>query len=114
MASAQVQRITHVIAHRGHPQPAGSACHDLSVGTSQTATELIRRSAEEVTSGDGSVADLRSTLLINMDDLCRDRPLEGDYLSLFQAIERWESSVGPDHDTAQSEIKDVAARLAAR
>lgn len=75
--------------------------------------ELIRRSAEAVTSGDGSVADLRSTLLTNMDDLCRHRPLEGDYLNLFQAIERWEASVGPDHDTAEGEIKDLAAGLAA-
>ena len=79
----------------------------------QTATELIRRSAEAVTSGDGSVADLRSTLLSNMDDLCRDRPLEGDYLNLFQAIERWEASVGTDHATAENEIKAVAERLAA-
>ena len=47
-----------------------------------------------------------------MNDLCRNRPLEGD-LSLFQAIERWEASVGTDHDAAESEIKAVAEHLAA-
>jgi hypothetical protein len=83
------------------------------VGTPQTATELIRLSAEAVTSGDGSVADLRSTLLSNMEDLCRDRPLQGDYLNLFQAIERWEASVGTDHVTAENEVKLVAEHIAA-
>ena len=43
-----------------------------------------------------------------MEDLCRDRPLEGDYLNLFQAIERSETSMGTDHVTAENEVKVVA------
>jgi hypothetical protein len=83
------------------------------MGTPDSASELIRQSAEALSSGSGSVAELRSTLLSNMHDLCRDRPLEGDYLSLFQAIERWEASVGTDHEIPEDEVMGVAERLAA-
>ena len=77
------------------------------------ATELICFSAKALTSGDGSGADLRSTLLSNLHDLCRDHPLEGDYLSLFQALERWEASVGTERNSAENDIKIVADRLVA-
>lgn len=82
----------------------------ISVGTPQAATELIRQAAEPLTSGQGSVTHLRSTLLSNIHDLCRDHPLEGDYLGLFQALEPWEASVGTEHDEAQHQIKTVAER----
>lgn len=88
-------------------------CHDLSVGTPQAATELIRQAAKALTSGQGSVTHLRATLLSNIHDLCRDHPLEGDYLGLCQALERWKASVGTEHNEVQHEIKTVAERLAA-
>jgi len=78
----------------------------------ETASELIRQSAQALASGRGSVADLRSALHSNLYDLCRDRPLEGDYLTLLEALERWEASVGVDRLTAENDISTVAGRLA--
>jgi hypothetical protein len=88
-------------------------CHHLTVGTPETASRLIRQSARALSSGGGSVAGLRSTLLSNLHDLCRNHPLEGDYLNLFEALGHWEASVGADHKEAESYIKTVADRLAA-
>jgi len=71
------------------------------VGTPDTAAELIRQSAQALSSGGRSLAVLRSTFLSNLHDLCRDRPLQGSYLILFEALERWESSVGDDRNKTE-------------
>jgi hypothetical protein len=83
------------------------------VGTPETASDFIRQSAQALSSGGGSVPELRSTLLSNLHDLCRDHPLRGDYLNLFEALERWEASVGADRNEAEDEIKTIAERLGA-
>ena len=83
------------------------------MGTPQAAAELIRHAAKALASGQGSVTHLRATLLSNIHDLCRDHPLEGDYLGLFHALERWEVSVGTEHNEVQHEINTLAERLAA-
>jgi hypothetical protein len=83
------------------------------VGTAETASDAIRQAARALSSGDGSVVELRSTLLSNLHDLCRDRPLQGDYLRLFEALERWEASVGADRNQAEDRVTTQAERLAA-
>jgi hypothetical protein len=83
------------------------------VGTPDSAAESIHQAADAFISSDNSLADLLSTLLSNLPDLCRDRPLNGDHLGLFQAIERWEAAVGDDRDVAEYDVKAVAVRLAA-
>ena len=83
------------------------------MSTPETAAGRICQSAKALTSGDSSVADLRSTLLSNLNDLCRDHPLEGDYFNLFQALERWEASVGTNRTTPENNVKMLAERLAA-
>ena len=74
---------------------------------------LLRHAAKALASGQGSVTHLRATLLSNIHDLCRNHPLEGDYLGLFQALERWEASVGTEHNEVQHEINTLAERFAA-
>jgi hypothetical protein len=93
------------------PGPAANRCHHLSVSTPETVSHLIRQSAQALSSGGGSVAELRSTLLSNLYDLCRDHPLQGDYLDLFEVLERWEASVGAERIEAEDDIKTLAERL---
>ncbi len=63
-------------------------------------------------SADGSVKDLWSALHSNLQDLCQDHPLEGDYLRLFEALELWEKTVAQDRSDAELQIHEVAERLA--
>jgi hypothetical protein len=83
----------------------------LRVGTPESAALVVRQAAQAFVLADGSVKELWSTLHSSLHDLCRDHPLEGDYLRLFEALEHWEKSVALDRSDADLEIHQIAERL---
>ncbi len=52
-----------------------------------------------------------SSFHANLFELCAERPLAGDFLKLFQAMELWETAVGEGRDDAERDARIVAERL---
>jgi hypothetical protein len=61
---------------------------------------------------EANVHDLWSSFHSALADLCRDEPLQGRFLDLFLALEKWEESVEPERTAARDELRRIAARLA--
>jgi len=67
--------------------------------------------AREFGTGSATVQDMWAALHGNLHDLCREGPLTGDYLDLFNALERWESSIGHDRDNEVGSARAIARPL---
>src|SRR5271169_1631528 len=72
-------------------------CHDGPMEPEE-ADVAIRLSAREYASGSDRPPVIWSALNSHLTDLCRDEPLDGDFLRLFQALEHWEQSVSPERE----------------
>jgi hypothetical protein len=81
------------------------------VVTPDEAKGLIRDAAIRFAAGEATVVEMWSALHSNLHDLCRDEPLTGDFLDLFQSLERWEAAVSDERKVAEAEVRSVAARL---
>jgi hypothetical protein len=88
-------------------------CHHFGVPSADAAAKVIRSAARSLASGDGSVEHLWSVFHANLHDLCSERPLDGDYLSLFECLERWDASVPSARSAAEDDVRSVAGRLGA-
>jgi hypothetical protein len=77
----------------------------------EEADVAIRLSAREYASGSDRPPVIWSALNSHLTDLCRDEPLDGDFLRLFQALEHWEQSVSPERERAEDDIRRIAASL---
>jgi predicted ATPase len=77
----------------------------------QEADAAIRLAAREYASRSESPRVLWLAFQFHLQDLCRDGPLTGDFLRLFQAFEQWEQSVSPEREQAENEIRYIAASL---
>jgi len=76
------------------------------------AESAICDAAREYASGKSSPRALWSTFESHLRDLSRERPLSGDFLRLFQALDLWEQqSATPERERAEKEIREIAARL---
>lgn len=71
----------------------------------------IRLAAREYASGSDRPPLIWSALNSHLTALCRDEPLDGDFLRLFQALERWEQSVSPERERAEDDIRSIASSL---
>lgn len=80
--------------------------------TPNQAEQAVRDTARLVAAEACDVLELRSALLNNLRDLCSERPLQGDFLLLFDALERWEAATTSlaRADTL-SEVRSLAHRL---
>ena len=76
------------------------------------AAGAVRAVARSFNQGDATLAQMWSALHSNLDELCRDHPLEGDFLDLFLALERWEVAEDSDRETAADAARAAAGRLA--
>ena len=85
-------------------------CHDGPMEPEE-AEAAIRQAASEYASGTESPPVLWSAFGSHLNDLCRDGPLTGDYLRLFQSLEHWEQSVSPERERAEDDIRHIAANL---
>ena len=83
----------------------------LYVMESSEAAAAVRSVAASFGRGDADVKAMWAALHGNLHDLCSDRPLEGDFLDLFNALERWEEAVGSERDTALLDAQLIARRL---
>ena len=79
--------------------------------SSEDARSVVITAANAFGIGDATIQEMWAALHANLQDLCRDAPLTGDYLDLFNALERWESSAGPKRRDEISSARAIARRL---
>jgi hypothetical protein len=79
--------------------------------TPEEAEHVIRQAADAFAAGHGSIQDLFRTFHGHLHDLCRDEPLHGSFLALFQALEAWEVTTG-DRAEAERSVAAAAGSLA--
>jgi hypothetical protein len=70
----------------------------------------VRRAAARFADGEATIQEMWSALHGNLHGLCASGPLRGDFLALFNALDRWESSVGRSRDLAVDAARDIAAQ----
>ena len=80
--------------------------------TPASAAADINRTAELFAQGDVDVLAMWDSFHRNLYDLCRDEPLSGHFLNMFEALEAWELSVGPGRSDAEEVAREVARLLA--
>jgi hypothetical protein len=81
--------------------------------SSDDARSAVITAAKAFGIGEATIQEMWAALHDNLHDLCRDAPLTGDYLDLFVALERWESSTGPHRDDYVVSARVIARRLGA-
>ncbi len=74
------------------------------------AAHAIRAAARRFVQGEVGIVEVWNALHANLVDLCRDEPLHGDFLALFQALERWEAST-ERRSVDLEQVRLVASRL---
>lgn len=79
---------------------------------SAAAAELIREAAGSFAREESGIPQLWSAFHSNLHELCAQRPLQGEFLALFNAFETWEAASGPEKLQAVEHLHEVAARLA--
>ena len=73
---------------------------------------MIRRAAQHfVDESDADVRSLWSSFHGSLYDLCRDEPLDGEFLSLFQALEAWEAALPGEREEQVRNLREAAAKL---
>ena len=75
------------------------------------AESALRQAAKEFALGSDSPIVLWPYFMGNLDALCKDGPLTGIYVRLFEAFEHWEESVGPERDQAVVALREIAATI---
>jgi hypothetical protein len=78
---------------------------------SSEAAAAIRSVAASFGRGEADVQAMWAALHGNLHDLCADRPLEGNFLDLFNSLERWEAAVGSGREAALVDSRVIALRL---
>ena len=68
--------------------------------SSDDTRRAVLTAASHFGTGNATIQELRAAFHSNLHVLCQDAPLTGDYLALFNALGRWESSTGPRRDDA--------------
>ena len=81
--------------------------------SSDDARSAVNTAAKAFGNGDATIQDMWAALHGSLHDLCRDAPLAGDYLDLFNALERWESSTGHNREDEIGSARAIAQRLGA-
>lgn len=80
--------------------------------TPDNAAAEIRDAAACFGSAHLEVTEMWTTFHSHLHDLCGESQLQGEFLELFNALERWESAVGDDKDAAIASARATALRLA--
>ena len=75
------------------------------------AAKIIQENARLFVAGDATVEDFWRVFHSSLDALCDEGPLEGDYLSLFESLEKWEVSLPSDRNSAEDDIRTKAKTL---
>jgi hypothetical protein len=70
-----------------------------------------RQAAARFGAGDSSIVEMWTAFHANLEALCAERPLEGDFLNLFEAMELWETAVGERRNDAERDACVIAERL---
>ena len=81
--------------------------------TPAMAADEITRTAQQFAEGHVDVRDMWLAFHSNLNLLCRDEPLSGDLLALFEMLEGWETSADVARPTAVEAARAVARRIAA-
>src|SRR3954462_1012330 len=81
--------------------------------TPDDAAAEVRSAASQFGSGETDIHAMWSALHRNLRDLCAEAPLQGDFLELFNALQRWEAASGVDRSAAVVLAQAIAQRLGA-
>jgi hypothetical protein len=73
----------------------------------------MRSAAQTLASGESEVREFYPLFMGLLHDLCRDEPLDGYYLAMFNALEGWEAASGDQRSIAESRVRNVAQLLTA-
>jgi hypothetical protein len=76
--------------------------------TPDEARQALRSAAQTLASGESEVLEFYPLLMGLLHDLCRDEPLDGYYLAMFNALEGWEAASGDQRSIAESRVRNVA------
>jgi len=64
--------------------------------------------------GETTIQEFWGAFQVHLDELCADGPLDGDWLEVFQELEKWEVATATERDVAVERARTVARRLAER
>jgi hypothetical protein len=78
----------------------------------EEALEEVRAAAGQHGAGELATDDLWYRFHGVTYDLCRDEPLHGRLLDLFELLEEWEATVMPDRGPVEQRVRAVAQQLA--
>ena len=82
--------------------------------TPNDAAEVIRTAAQRFVAGEANAGDMWSAFHSNLSALCESAPLTGDFLVMFDELERWERALPAAKASAETELRTVASRLTNR
>ena len=83
-------------------------------GVSEPVDERIQEAAEHFLRGDTSVLDFTSAFRSAMDQFTQDRPLHGQELDLFYALEEWESAAWAKRPELVDRLRTLAQGITGR
>jgi hypothetical protein len=78
------------------------------------AEAAIRAEAGAFASRSADVREMWAAFQSNLHALCRDAPLNGDFLEMFNALEAWEAATGDGRESAVESARAIARRLSSQ